>query len=87
MIEMKVLENEYAKQKKNGYDIFLLLVKKRQIQKILVFRDRQTGTVRELSFDEFLNEIKEQTKNKPFTGLNFPKHISKRPKFNGVMIL
>ena len=24
-------------------------------------------------------EIKEQTKNKPFTGLNFPKHISKRP--------
>ena len=45
----------------------------------LSIRDRQTGTVRELSFDEFLNEIKEQTKDKPFTGLNFPKHISKRP--------
>ncbi len=45
----------------------------------LSIRDRQTGTVRELSFDDFLNEIKEQTKDKPFTGLNFPKYISKRP--------
>jgi threonyl-tRNA synthetase len=45
----------------------------------LSIRDRQTGAVKELSFDEFLNEIKEQTKDKPFTGLNFPKHISKRP--------
>ena len=45
----------------------------------LSIRDRQTGTVRELSFDDFVNEIKEQTKDKPFTGLNFPKHISKRP--------
>ena len=45
----------------------------------LSIRDRQTGAVRELSFDDFVNEIKEQTKDKPFTGLNFPKHISKRP--------
>ena len=45
----------------------------------LSIRDRQTGTVRELSFDDFVNEIKEQTKDKPFTGLNFPKYISKRP--------
>jgi len=45
----------------------------------LSIRDRQTGNVRELSFDNFLNEIKEQTKDKPFTGLNFPKYISKRP--------
>ena len=45
----------------------------------LSIRDRQTGDVRELSFDDFLNEIKEQTKDKPFTGLNFPKYISKRP--------
>ena len=45
----------------------------------LSIRDRQTGAVKELSFDEFLDEIKEQTKDKPFTGLNFPKHISKRP--------
>ncbi|MDH3204912.1 MAG: threonine--tRNA ligase, partial [Nitrosopumilus sp.] len=34
----------------------------------LSIRDRQTGNVRELSFDDFLNEINEQTKDKPFTG-------------------
>ena len=45
----------------------------------LSIRDRKTGTVREISFDEFINEIHEQTKDKPFTGLNFPKYISKRP--------
>ena len=46
----------------------------------LSIRDRQTGNVRELSFDDFLNEINEQTKDKPFTGLNLPKHLSKRPQ-------
>ena len=45
----------------------------------LSIRDRTTGNVRELSFDEFITEINGQTKDKPFTGLNFPKHISKRP--------
>ena len=46
----------------------------------LSIRDRQTGNVRELSFDDFLNEINEQTHGKPFTGLNLPKHLSKRPQ-------
>jgi len=45
----------------------------------LSIRDRQTGDVRELPFDDFINEIKEQTKEKPFTGLNLPKYLSKRP--------
>ena len=45
----------------------------------LSIRDRQTGDVRELSFDDFINEIKEQTKGKPTTGLNLPKYLSKRP--------
>lgn len=45
----------------------------------LSIRDRQTGDVRELAFDNFINEIKEQTKGKPFTGLNLPKYLSKRP--------
>ena len=46
----------------------------------LSIRDRKTGDVKELSFDNFLNEINEQTKGKPFTGLNLPKHLSKRPQ-------
>ncbi|NQV39698.1 MAG: threonine--tRNA ligase [Nitrosopumilus sp.] len=45
----------------------------------LSIRDRQTGDVRDLTFDDFINEIKEQTKGKPFTGLNLPKYLSKRP--------
>ena len=46
----------------------------------LSIRDRQTGDVRELSFDDFISEFNEQTKGKPFSGLNLPKHLSKRPK-------
>ncbi|MFQ5475425.1 MAG: threonine--tRNA ligase [Nitrosopumilus sp.] len=46
----------------------------------LSIRDRMTGAVKELSFDDFINEINEQTKGKPFTGLNLPKHLSKRPQ-------
>ena len=59
---------------------YILVIGEKEVNsENLSIRDRQTGAVKELSFDEFLNEIKEQTKNKPFTGLNFPKHISKRP--------
>lgn len=46
----------------------------------LSIRDRQTGDVQELSFDDFIAEIKEQTKGKPFSGLNLPQYLSKRPK-------
>ena len=46
----------------------------------LSIRDRQTGNVRDLSFDDFLNEINNQTQGKPFTGLNLPKYLSKRPQ-------
>lgn len=46
----------------------------------LSIRDRMTGNVRDLSFDDFVNEINDQTKSKPFTGLNLPKYLSKRPQ-------
>ena len=46
----------------------------------LSIRDRKTGNVRELSFDDFIKEIKEQTQNKPFSGLNMPKLLSQRPQ-------
>ena len=45
----------------------------------LSIRDRITGEVRELSFEEFISEINEQTNGKPTTGLNLPKYLSKRP--------
>ncbi|ABX12822.1 threonine--tRNA ligase [Nitrosopumilus maritimus] len=46
----------------------------------LSIRDRQTGNVREVSFDDFMNEINEQTSGKPYTGLNQSQHLSKRPQ-------
>ena len=46
----------------------------------LSIRDRQTGDVREISFDDFISEFKEQTTGKPFSGLNQPRNLSKRPQ-------
>ncbi|MHA7733800.1 threonine--tRNA ligase [Nitrosopumilus sp. S6] len=46
----------------------------------LSIRDRQTGDVREVSFNDFMNEINQQTSGKPFTGLNQSSHLSKRPQ-------
>ena len=58
----------------------LVIGEKEANSETLSIRDRQTGNVRELSFDDFLNEINEQTKGKPFTGLNLPKRLSERPQ-------
>ena len=58
----------------------LVIAEKEANSQNLSIRDRQTGDVRELSFHDFLNEVNEQTKGKPFTGLNLPKHLSKRPQ-------
>ncbi len=46
----------------------------------LSIRDREAGSLRELSFDDFIIEFGEQVKGKPFAGLNLPKHLSKRPQ-------
>ncbi len=58
----------------------LVIGEKEASSESLSIRDRTTGDVRELSFDDFLSEVNEQTKGKPFTGLNLPKHLSKRPQ-------
>jgi len=45
----------------------------------LSIRDRNTNDVRELSFDEFVSEIDIQNKGKPYSSLNVPLLLSKRP--------
>ena len=45
----------------------------------LSIRDRTTSDVRELSFDEFISEINSQTTGKPYSSLNVPLLLSKRP--------
>ncbi len=60
---------------------YTLVIGEKEInQSNLSVRDRSSGDVKELSFDEFIKEIKEQTKDKPFSKLNLAKHLSQRPQ-------
>ena len=60
---------------------YILVIGEKEVNsENLSIRDRETGKVLEISFDEFLTEINDQTSGKPFTGLNLPKHLSKRPQ-------
>jgi len=60
---------------------YILVIGEKEVNsENLSIRDRKTGDVKELSFDDFLNEINKQTKGKPFIGLNLPKLLSKRPQ-------
>jgi len=43
-------------------------------------RDRKSGNVKELSIDDLIKEIKDQTKGKPFMKLNMNRELSKRPQ-------
>ena len=43
-------------------------------------RDRKSGSVKELSIDDLIKEIKEQTKDKPLMKLNMNRNLSKRPQ-------
>src|SRR2546422_4844924 len=46
----------------------------------LSIRDRKTGSVRNLTIDELVKEIKEETKDKPFMRLNTNRSLSTRPQ-------
>ncbi len=43
-------------------------------------RDRETGEVKQMSFDDFISKIHEQIKNKPFSYLNSNRFVSMRPQ-------
>lgn len=60
---------------------YTLVIGEKEIAKsTLSVRDRKTGEAKDISFEQFVAEIKEQTKNKPFTKLNVARHLSKRPQ-------
>ena len=60
---------------------YILVIGEKEVQsENLSIRDRHTGNTNEMAFDAFVNEIKEQTKGKPFSGLNVPLYLSKRPQ-------
>ncbi len=43
-------------------------------------RDRKSGNVRDLSVDDLIKEIKDETQDKPFMRLNMNRNLSKRPQ-------
>jgi len=43
-------------------------------------RDRKSGDTQELTFDSFVDKIKNETKGKPFSKLNLPLYLSQRPQ-------
>ena len=45
----------------------------------LSVRDRTQSDVRDISFDDFINEIQTQNQGKPNSALNLPPLLSKRP--------
>jgi threonyl-tRNA synthetase len=60
---------------------YSLVIGEKEIGKTnLSVRDRKTGNIREIGLDDFVKEIKEQTKGKPFAKLNLALHLSKRPQ-------
>ena len=59
---------------------YILVIGEREANsKNLSIRDRNTSDVRELSLDEFISEINSQTNGKPYSSLNVPLLLSKRP--------
>ncbi len=46
----------------------------------LSIRDRKSGNVRNLTIDDLVIEVKEETKNKPFSKLNMHRSLSLRPQ-------
>jgi len=48
---------------------------------VLAVRDRRKETIRSLSLEEMLKEIKEQTAEKPYAPLSLPRLLSQRPSF------
>ena len=60
---------------------YILVVGKKEAGSAnLSVRDRRTGDVREIPFEDFVAEVAKQTESKPFTGPNLPTQLSKRPQ-------
>ncbi|MCH6571702.1 MAG: threonine--tRNA ligase [Thaumarchaeota archaeon] len=60
---------------------YILVIGEKEVNsENLSIRDRKTGDTHELSLQAFLDEIKNQTKGKPFSKLNLPMYLSQRPQ-------
>ena len=60
---------------------YILVIGEKEINsKNLNVRDRESGVVNEIQFEDFVKDIQKSTKNKPFSKLNLNRHVSSRPQ-------
>jgi len=60
---------------------YILVIGEKEVNsENLSVRDRQTSETKELSLQNFIDEIKNQIKDKPFSKLNLPIYLSQRPQ-------
>jgi threonyl-tRNA synthetase len=60
---------------------YILVIGEKEVNaKDLSIRNRETGELKQLVFEEFVKEISEQIHDKPFSGLNSNRHLSSRPQ-------
>jgi len=60
---------------------YILVIGEKEVNaKDVNVRDRETGDLKQISFDDFISEIHEQIKNKPFSHLNSNRFVSMRPQ-------
>ena len=60
---------------------YILVIGEKEIgSEKLNVRNREKGKTIEINFEDFISDIKSQTKEKPFSNLNFPQLLSKRPQ-------
>jgi threonyl-tRNA synthetase len=60
---------------------YILVIGEKEVNATdLNVRDRETGEVKQIGYEGFVNEIHEQIKDKPFSGLNASRHVTSRPQ-------
>jgi threonyl-tRNA synthetase len=60
---------------------YILVIGEKEVNAdLLNVRDRETGEVKQIEYEDFVSEIHEQIKGKPFSGLNSSRHVTSRPQ-------
>ena len=60
--------------------IYLVIGEKEVNAQDLNVRDRETGEVKQIGFDDFVQQVHDQIKDKPFSNLNSNRFVSIRPQ-------
>jgi len=60
---------------------YILVIGEKEVNSTnLNVRDRESGVVNEIQFEDFIKDIQKSTKNKPFSKLNSNRYVSSRPQ-------